>query len=306
MKKYTIIIPQRDCADLTKRCLLSIPKRYDIEVFIIDDNSRRPEDLKLVEKEFDNTIFKFIYTTEGKGAGYARNIGLKEAKGEWLIFSDADDYFTHDAFDIFDKYSCLSYDYILYYHTSVYSDTLEPCIRYSVRNKFIDRYFQNPSKVNEDSLKYADIVPWAKMMKRSIAVNNGLEFDEVPASNDVTFISQIAYHCQRMAVVKECVYVLTFRSGSITRVNNKENDYSRFLVSLRFNNFLKDIGCKNLQSRVLSKVLKALHTFGIKEALMYIKTAHKYNQSLFTGLTFSFESIKEKMQQLFRKDSFQG
>lgn len=304
--KYSIIIPQKDCADLTKRCISSIPVRKDIEIIVVDDNSKHPESLKEIESVYSDSCYKFIYTTEGKGAGFARNVGLKEATGEWLIFSDADDLFTHDAFDIFDKYSCLGYDYVLFYHTSVYSDTLEPCIRYSIRNKYIDKYLQNPSKDNEDGLKYTDIVPWAKMIKRSIAVNNELTFDEVPASNDVTFVSQIAYHCKRMAAVRECVYILTFRSGSITRVNNKENDYSRFLVSLRFNNFLKDIGCEKLQSRVLSKVLIALHTFGIKEAYMYIKTAHKYNQSLFTGLSFSFESLKDKLLQLFRRDSYQG
>lgn len=304
--KYSIIIPQKDCADLTKRCISSIPVRQDLEVIVVDDNSKNPERLKEIEKVFCASCYKFIYTTEGKGAGFARNVGLKEATGEWLIFSDADDFFTNDAFDIFDKHSGLGSDYILFYHTSVYSDTLEPCLRYSVRNKFIDRYLQNPSKDNEDRLKYADIVPWAKMMKRSIVVKYQLAFDEVPASNDVTFISQMAYHCQSMAVVKECVYVLTFRSGSITRVNNKENDFSRFLVSLRFNNFLKDIGCKKLQTRVLSKVLKAFRTFGIKEAFLYIRTAHRYNQTLFTGLSFSLESIKDKFQQLFHKDSYQG
>lgn len=306
MKKYTIIIPQRDCADLTKRCLSSIPVRQDIEVIIVDDNSRRPEDLKHIEKDFDERFFKFIYTTEGKGAGYARNVGLRHATGEWLIFSDADDFFTDNAFEIFDRYADMEVDYVVFHHKSVYSDTLEPCERYSARNKYLDAYLRYPTKDKENELKYADIVPWAKIMRRSLAVENGFLFDEVPASNDVIFISHMAYKAKKFAASTECVYVLTYRKGSITRVNNRENDFSRYIVSLRFNEFLKDIGCANLRTRVLSKVYWALKRFGWKEAHRYIKEAHNHNQSLFTGLLFKFESLEEKMRFLFHKDSYSG
>ena len=103
MKKFSVIIPQRDCASLTKRCIQSIPDRKDIEVIIIDDNSHNSDELKNVEKLLNRGNCKFVYTIEGKGAGYARNIGLKIATGDWLIFADADDFFTKEAFEISDK-----------------------------------------------------------------------------------------------------------------------------------------------------------------------------------------------------------
>lgn len=306
MKRYSIIIPQRDCAALTRRCLESIPDRQDIEVIVIDDNSKNEEELRCVEKEIQRSSLKFIYTDEGKGAGYARNVGLKQATGEWLIFSDADDFFTNNAFDVFDRYADTDNDYVTFYHKSVYSDTLEPCIRYSVRNKYLDAYLKNPSKSTENKLKYADIVPWAKMMRRSIAVVNDFKFDEVPASNDVTFVSHMAYKSRKFVASSEYVYVLTYRKGSITRINNKENDYSRYIVSLKFNLFLTEIGCGNLKSRVLSRVLLAWRRFGWKEARLYIKEAHNYKQSMFTGLLFNYDSLKEKLKMLFKKNTYSG
>ena len=306
MIRYTVIIPQRDCATLTKRCLESIPIRDDIEIIVVDDNSKNDEDLKTVEKDLNRKNLKVIYTKEGKGAGYARNVGLNEATGEWLIFSDADDFFSTNAFKVFDIYAEKDNDYVAFSHKSVYSDTLEPCSRYSVRNKLLDAYIKNPTKDKEEELKYVDIVPWAKMMKRSIAEMNGFLFDEVPASNDVTFISHMAYKAYKYAASLECVYVLTFRKGSITRVNNLENDFSRYLVSLKYNEFLKEIGCPKYRTRVMSKVLMALKRYGLKESLKYIKEAHNNNQSLFTGFYFNFESFKEKIKIIFHKDYYNG
>lgn len=48
---------------------------------------------------------ELFLTKEGRGAGYARNTGLSHAKGKWIIFADADDFFYENAFVEFDKLS---------------------------------------------------------------------------------------------------------------------------------------------------------------------------------------------------------
>lgn len=88
---YTIIIPHKNCPDLLYRCLASIPRRDNLQIIIVDDNS----DFEKVDFEtfpgLNEPCVEVYYTKEGKGAGYARNVGLKHAKGKWLIFVDADD-----------------------------------------------------------------------------------------------------------------------------------------------------------------------------------------------------------------------
>ena len=49
-------------------------------------------------------LANIIFTKEGKGAGYARNTGIKYVKGKWLLFSDADDYFSENVNRLFDDY----------------------------------------------------------------------------------------------------------------------------------------------------------------------------------------------------------
>lgn len=306
MIQYSIIIPQHNCADLTKRCVLSIPEREDIQVIVVDDNSSKVDELHIVENELNRKNVIFIYTKEGKGAGYARNVGLRKAEGKWLIFSDADDFFTPDAFEVFDQYANSDKDLVYFLHSSVYSDTLQPCLRYDSRNELLKSYISKPSRNTEDEMMYGDVVPWAKMFRRSLVIEKGQKYDEVPASNDVTFVSRMAYYSKNIEVCDKVVYYLTYRRGSITRVVNKTNELSRYKVCLRFNNFLKEIGCKRLRNRIASRVLIAYRNFGFKEAMLYVKLAHQHNQSLLTGLIPSYRSIKAKIALWKNKDAHQG
>lgn len=82
---YSIIIPHKDIPKLLQRCLDSIPQRDDLEIIIVDDNSD-PDIVdfdKFPGKDRLNTIIVFDKT--GKGAGRARNVGIKNAKGKSFI-----------------------------------------------------------------------------------------------------------------------------------------------------------------------------------------------------------------------------
>ena len=77
---YSIIIPHKNTPRLLERCLYSIPTWDEIQIIIIDDNSN--------SESVDFSHFpgngrkntEVLFTKEGKGAGYARNIGLSHAR----------------------------------------------------------------------------------------------------------------------------------------------------------------------------------------------------------------------------------
>ena len=72
--RYSIIIPHKDIPDLLNRLLRSIPQREDIEIFVVDDNS--DPQIMASYKELEGINYR--YTHESCGAGYARNIALRE------------------------------------------------------------------------------------------------------------------------------------------------------------------------------------------------------------------------------------
>lgn len=90
---------------------------------------------------------------------------------KWIIFSDADDYFSDTAFDVFRKY-CNSLSDIIYFKVeSRNSITKELSVRGNKYNLLIDNY--QPSKIQTiNALKYRYYVPWGKMISNVIAEGN--------------------------------------------------------------------------------------------------------------------------------------
>jgi len=72
----------------------------NIEFIIIDDHStdNSKKIIKKYEKSYDNIIF--IQNSHNRGAAYCRNIGLKQATGEYVGFIDSDDYVPNDYYEI--------------------------------------------------------------------------------------------------------------------------------------------------------------------------------------------------------------
>lgn len=50
-KQYSFIIPHKNSPDLLNRCIQSIPKRDDIEIIIVDDNSDKNTSPQIDEKD---------------------------------------------------------------------------------------------------------------------------------------------------------------------------------------------------------------------------------------------------------------
>ena len=300
--RYSIIIPHKNCPELLERCLKSIPDRTDIQVIVVDDASNSVERIQDIEKEKIVSNLEVIYSNANKGAGAARNIGIGRCKGEWLLFADADDFFDKDAFAIFDDYSDTECDIIYFHHSSVYSDTLQECIRFNERNERIDNYLNNRSQNSSANLRYRDAVPWGKLFRYSLVKGNNFTFDEVPASNDVMFTTKCGNAAKQITADSRNTYIVTFRKGSLTISPSVNNMRARYEVMLRYSLFVRAAGHPEFQGRPLSAVFKAIRLFGLKEGVHYIKLANNYGVSLLTGFRTLHKSIYLHLKALYNRD----
>lgn len=90
---FSIIIPNYNKGNYIKECIESIKKQtYDnYEIIIIDDGStdNSIEVIKSLNLKY--------YETKRLQAGGARNLGLDNCKGDYVIFLDSDDYLTDES-----------------------------------------------------------------------------------------------------------------------------------------------------------------------------------------------------------------
>jgi hypothetical protein len=95
-KRFSIIIPMRDAENYIIKALESVAEQEfaDYECFVIDDHSVDRSAYLVAEFIANHSEYniKLYAVPEGKwGAGSARNIGLEQACGDFVVFLDADD-----------------------------------------------------------------------------------------------------------------------------------------------------------------------------------------------------------------------
>lgn len=273
----SVIIPQRNSLDTLKRLFDSIPSSDRIEILLVDNsNSPITKDLIPVSREY-----KLLWSAPERYAGGARNVGLENAHGKWIVFADADDFFTPGAFDVFFSHINDNEDLIYFKSESVYDDTLEPSDRHQLFNSYIDNYLSGKSDELGCRLDY--LVPWGKMIKADLIKSHNIKFDEVLAANDMYFSTLVGFFCEKFSIDTNAVYVITTRKASLANRRDLPVIKSRYLVSLRRNKFLKENGLSDRQGSVMVYLFQA-KAFGLKELWWFVKKAIEYRQNLFLGM----------------------
>lgn len=96
--KYSFVIPVYGCEQYLEACVESILSQkgdHAFEIILVDDGSRdRSGQIADMLARKDSRIRTFH--KENGGAASARNFGLQQIRGEWLIFVDADDTITEN------------------------------------------------------------------------------------------------------------------------------------------------------------------------------------------------------------------
>lgn len=229
---YSIIIPHYDIPDLLMRCLKSIPVREDVQVIVVDDCSPGADKYLELYPELSRHYLEFYSTPQGGSAGRARNVGLEHAKGKWIVFADADDFFVDDFGGILDRYIDKDADIIYFNIECILSDDITQ--KAHTKSLNFKSYF-NCQEVDEIEFRCHHPMPWGKFIRRDIIKNNNVLFDETRWSNDYFFSVNVGIKAKNIFVSKELLYYITERENSLSQefCKTDEEMYVRAEVAFR-------------------------------------------------------------------------
>lgn len=196
--KYSFIIPHHNCPELLKRCVSSIPIRNDIQIIIVDDNSDKD---KKPDIQHENAYVYYINKGESIGAGHARNVGLQKAIGKWVLFVDADDFYSENFLKILDEYSESDND-VVYFNFRL--DNSEGLRKDEKMNWEIvqERIIQKDT----DYVRFRFHVPWDKMISLRFLKERNICFEEVVIGNDIQFSLLTGYFANKYKILEDRLY----------------------------------------------------------------------------------------------------
>lgn len=220
----SIIIPHFNSPVLLRKLIMSIPDKEEIQIIVVDDNSTK--DIELYEAcktDFEERAV-FLKNNSGfKGAGSSRNVGLKAARGRWLLFADADDYFLDNLWDVLAKHASDQADIIFFASTSIDLKTGLESDRHRYSKTLIDEYLEKQNLKSKAVLRYGFDSPWSKLIRRSIVEENHILFDATKVANDVMFSAKCAVCAKKVMASSETFYCITRGTGTLATTGGEDN-----------------------------------------------------------------------------------
>jgi|GEM_PF-2330532 len=225
MPIVSIIVPFHNVEDYIEECLNSLISQTleDIEIILINDASNDKSMSAAQSYAEKDARIKIIDLEQQKGQGYARNIGIDAATGEYIGFVDCDDFIEPEMYKKLYNAAKENCTEITMCAAAEYDDlnkTYKSSNYYSldVLGKFADNVFSGEDAKGE-ILDTAAVI-WNKIYKREYLLNTGEKFPEGFIYEDLPFFTGTFLNAQRMNIVWEILYYY--------RVNRKKSTMMRF------------------------------------------------------------------------------
>ena len=273
-KDFSVIIPHRNSVQFLPKLFSSIPVSDKIEIIIVDNS---PTPIKKDDIAIDRD-YTLMYSNPTRGAGGARNVGIDNAHGKWLLFLDADDYYADGAFDVFYSKFDSSAEIVYTGMGGIYLDTGKPSDRGDYYINLV-RDFLSGNK-SEDDLRLGFASPCCKMVSHDLVKRHNLRYDEIRAGNDIYFSTLTGFYAKEIEAIDFVSYIATVSQGSLTQRRDYEVIKARLYSILHCNQFLKSVGKQKYQHSVMFAVAES-RNYGIVACLEFIGMIIKFRQNPF-------------------------
>ncbi len=205
--KVSVIIPVYNAEDYIHQCLDSLLQQTlkEFEIICVDDGST-DKSLQIM-RDYENMDSRIIVKRQSnKGAGAARNFGLQFAKGEYLSFLDADDFFEPKMLEVCVDTMNREHSDIAGYLAKRFNQ--EKGLFSLITNSINDSYCPDhspfsPGEAPKHLFSIFQIALWSKMYRHSFVGKNNLNFQEIPRSNDLAFNFQALALASKISVIRQ-------------------------------------------------------------------------------------------------------
>ncbi len=303
----SVIIPVYNASSYLEETIACLLKQTftNFELIFVDDGST-DNSLRLLERLARYDFRVKVLKQSHKYAGAARNLGLKYAQGEYVIFLDSDDYFAPEMLEKAyariketDAEICVFRADRLNQVTKIKSGMEWTCRPERCKldsNKCFSKD-TNPKHVFDFTIT----APWNKLFKKSFILENNLEFQNTRSANDMAFILTALAIAKKITAMDD--ELLTYRVNNNKSLQGSQDKYPEAffdaIIELKarlikygvyetvkdaFINFALDFCFYNLGTLTSPRAYEKIHYLIINQALDFIEAKDKPQEYFYTYL----------------------
>lgn len=261
------------------KCIASVVNQdldHDsIEVVMVDDES--PDDsidvANTLRKKYN---FIKIISQKNKGLGGARNTGIDNATGDYILFLDADDWLIHNSLhSIVSTADNLNLD-ILEFGANLVSET----------GNVVGTVSQDSENIIRNGIDYYNKIKYSgsacnKLYRRDFLYRNKLHFLEKIYGEDFEFNTRSFFYAEKVLATREVCTEFLQSTNSITRNKDKSkkdkylNDYIKILKNVK--NFYTNVENPN-QAATEAFFEERLTMININAFYMMFKNCYSFQE----------------------------
>ena len=229
---FSIIIPVYNADKYIEKCIESIisQDRNKFEIIVVDDGST--DNTGIICDKYSNKYSNIkVFHTENKGVSRARNLGLSEAIGDYILFVDADDWVTSDYIDVISK-EIEGVDLLFFSNNRVIDEKI-------IKQSYGDAYAENRAETEELILnikkqKYEYFgFTWNKCFSRNIISKNNILFvNDLSVREDEVFTNIYCSYVNSIKFIKKILYNYREQTTGLTCKKKSQDEWKLLCKSL--------------------------------------------------------------------------
>lgn len=209
--KFSVIIPAYNCGQYIKECIKSILNTTfkDFEIICVDDGST--DNTKEEIFSIKDPKIHYVYQ-ENSGVSDSRNHGISLAKGEYLLFVDADDTVKQDYFMELISSIDNNPDIVLFGYDVIGSNNRKSDLQL-LKTISVNQVVNH--LLDEHATIYGYV--WRACFKRDFLNRQNLLFrKDIKISEDFLFLFEASYKAKVINIIPISLYEYRINSNSVT------------------------------------------------------------------------------------------
>jgi glycosyltransferase involved in cell wall biosynthesis len=225
--KLSIITPLYNSAEYLRECAVCIKEQtmQDYEWLLIDDHGQdnSVELAKQLVEEFGiANKTRFLQTIKNSGPGEARNVGLRAAEGEYIVFLDSDDWVDTNSYELIVNAADKINADIVYYNGIMHENgknTPLLTIPFKNQKQFLSHYVAR--------ITYC--------FRNSFIKQYNIEFPSTRAAEDTYFIAAAIMMSDKVCGVDDLLYHYRIHNTSVShKFDRKRTEQKRISLKKLF------------------------------------------------------------------------